>query len=325
MDENITREPIVGKIEEGLPEFVKQEYGMMDDMLEMMIDNRVEKMNMPVDPPKDEKEFHGRLVRLFESGFNEVFGLQQYFEENKSIRGEVTIESYIEIKKKIRKKEIGGDSTLVKKEVLSPYQFLKLSLERDFPFTQQEQYYLGIFPDLGGISRPDRKVIGIQAAGQVLWYENRKTPLCISDIPKYINSNEKLVDFLDLYNFKPNKKPPNTRVLRNQLREVYPLPRNMRRKYQKPTVDMSGTYFSKIISIPRIFIKRDPLRINYLKLRVAIMAITRTLSILGKSRAEVFSSPIILHYRTPLRFYCKDFIGDWVEESLDFNGNIFDL
>lgn len=278
-----------------------------------------------VTPPKDYREFEDRIVVVLERLLERMFGLVYHldFDERTTLQKDASIDNLIEIGIKIEKKYKG--KPIIINEQLNCFGFLKTALEKNYPFSQYAQDFLGIQIDFSDLSVPKRRVIGVQAAAVVLWFEKKGQISSTQQMRKEIWENKALVEFLELYKFQDEAaRDRNPRVLENMIRQVNPVPANERKQWPSQRALNKDHHYSKTVLIPEIFSENSP-RINYQKLRLAIMSIARVLSHSGSSQEEIINSVIVQAYRARLEFYPKMFVNAWIRESLSASGSIFTL
>lgn len=296
-----------------------------DNPLKVILSYKKRYANEPVDPPFSFVEFHKRLVQVMEKSFERNFGLQQYIENRKAIKCNPSIETLIEVECELEKQRIDG--ILIINHKFDPYQFLKLALERNYPFTLREQYFLGIFTSRSKITKLQKTQIGIQAAAQVLWFEKKEAISTIKEMREIIFNKNSILEkysflkFLNLLN--PHTGEPvklNERIVENYISKIFPIPQKERRGLR----EMNNSYFSKVIFIPGVFVSKPP-GINFQKLKIVIIALTKILFFLGLSLVEIQNHPIFLAYKEPLKFYVKNYVDDWIKEGFHSDRIIFDL
>ncbi len=307
-----------------LPTATKRYY---DPILERMLieankEGMVMKDNKPVDSPQNLQDFESILYELLQASFNRNFGFQHYLKDIKYIKTNPTIEDLIQVECDLNKQKINTILGGMSRHYLDGYKFLKLALERNYPFTLREQHLLGVFPDHLPIRKQQKLQIGIQAAAQALWYKKGSSIPSIQAMKEEIWRDDKILSFLNLLD--PKTGDPtyvSKRSIKNYIRLVYPIPSDKRK--QKPS-KRDKSYYSQVVPIPGIFLS-NPYRINFLKLRLGVIALTKILSFFGLYLEEIQTDPILLAYKEPLRFYPKDYVTDWIEEGFARNGSIFDL
>jgi hypothetical protein len=240
----------------------------------------------------------------------------QYFDKLSSPKKveELTYEKLIEIlicPKKLRKSQYKG-LKIDKKEC---YDFLKKAIERKVPFSEYTQKYLGIPIDNNNLTVPEKRIIAIQAAAQVLWYYKKSKIPSTRAMQKEVWNDRLFILAQGLINFK------NTRVIENWIREVNPLPENERKLWPLQRKSLQDCCFDQIILIPGIFLT-NPLRINFEKLRFAIKMIVQRLSSLSIPQEAIIDHLIFHSYIDQLQFYPQSYVKDWIKEAFIDSGSI---
>lgn len=299
-----------------LPKSIKKYY-------DILLEGMLMRANEPVDSPKNLQEFVSRVDKILEESFERNFGFQHYLKDRKYIKSNPTIENLIKVECDLEKQRRG--EILVINQDLDGYKFLKLALERNYPFTVRAQHFLGIFIDRSKITKPQKLTIGIQAAAQVLWFIKKEIILSIKGMRENLlgknSKNCSLWKFLNILNLQTKKSIKlNERIVENWIRKICPIPKRERKRFHK----INNSCFSNIIYIPGIFLS-NPSRINFSKLRIGIITLTKNLFFQRLSLKEIQNHPILLAYKKPLKYYLKDYVNDWIEEGFHSNGTIFDV
>lgn len=194
----------------------------------------------------------------------------------------------------------------------SNYHYLKKMLEQGFPFSEEEQDFLGVHIDNSGIDKFAKPKIAIQAGAQVLWFLKGKLI--------------RLVEMSEFFQgglfFCLNYGNVDEETLKRWVSKINPIPeRKRKRKLKKEEV---LNYYKRIVYIPKIF-SDEYSKVNFQKLRFAIISITKVLSLIGKTKEEILNHEIIKYYKKKLNFYCAMYVDDWIKETLLWNGSIFNL
>jgi hypothetical protein len=262
-----------------------------------------------IEPPKHLGEFEDRLMKLLDCLYQGYFGIAYYldFDERRTLEKNVSYKNLIDIAIKCATK--GPSVVNVQFEC---YEFLKMALEKNFPFSPLAQSLLGLSLDLSDLTKPKQDVIAVQCASQVLWYLKK------SNIPKIVTMKDKLLDrkepFFDLLGLGRFNDP---RTIEKWVSVVYPIPKSQRKRRSQP----DGAY-DNIIDIPDIFTNRGT---SFPRLRFAIICTTQTMKALGYSLSEIVNSRPVALLAEPLKFYPQRYASDWIKEAFSSNGSIYPL
>src|SRR6185295_2222884 len=120
-------------------------------------------------PPKDFGEFESRLLAIVADLDEQygIYGLRQIPRLGREKCAATLARHLREIEQDIEKK---GP---VFEKILNIYEFLKTVLEQDAPLSQGDIYLLGVQRDRSGLSKPQKNMIAVQCAAQVLWLLKR--------------------------------------------------------------------------------------------------------------------------------------------------------
>lgn len=300
-----------GKVEEGvkLPEPVRQAYGVM-------LEGMLKHMHEPLDPPKDFADFQIRVMKFFEEAFEQMFGWQHYIKDQ-NLRGGPTIDNFLRASKALEKQSIGGISMLNLEELFDGYKYLKLALEKGYNFTLRSQYYLGFFINKTKINNPQRQTIGVQAAAQILWYLKKGNIPFATEMRKEIWHHKSILSFLEYIDPRTGKIiVPGIERLEKKIAKVNPLPEKLRRGWHTQLPRYEDKFYSGIRLIPGIFSDLKLPKVNFIKLRIAIYALAKIQAILGLNLREIKKNAIFHPYKEPLKYYLKDYVDDWIQESV---------
>lgn len=200
-------------------------------------------------------------------------------------------------------------------EKLETYSFLKLALEKDAPLLLQDEYLLGIQRDRSGISDPQKNAIVAQCAARVLWFlEKNKIPTIMAMAKRLKNKKDPLCCLLELENFEIH-------TIKNWIKQVFPVPKK-ERQGRDSEAGKPISNFADVVPIPGIFLEDG--RVNFPKLRFAIMCTTRILKSLGYDLNSAVESRFITFYVQSLQFYPSRYVNDWAQEAFLGNSSIFD-
>lgn len=261
--------------------FQKEFYLGMKMMLE-----RYNPSEMPCEPPSNLNEFEDRLGELLIHLKGLFFGLAQDVETGKTLKKEKGSEALAKALCNYEKYCQTKHDIFFANGIWDLYNFLKLVLERDVPLLFNEIYILGVTRDRAGLSLPQKNVIAVQAAAQILWHlEKDKIPNIKEMRGRLKNKENPLYTLLELPRF-------GSRTIEDWIREVFPVPHDERRG-QPSKEGVSKGFFNELIPIPEIFLEEGK-KINFLKLRFAISCLTRVLKTFGWSREEICKSDFIL-------------------------------
>ena len=265
-------------------------------------------------PPKDLREFEDRLLDLLEYYYKSYFGLAYYldFDERKRLEKNTSFENLIDIALKCERK---GPSVI--NIQLECYEFLKMALEKNFPFSERAQNLLGLHLDLSELTMPQKDIIAVQSVAQVLWYlEKSEIPSIEAMVEKRLkNRRHPFFELLEFEKDSKKRRPQNSRTLGNRVRAVYPVPQEQRKQHSKEV----GA-FDAIIPISDIFTEKG---INFPRLRFALICVTRVMKALDYPLGEIIKSRPIELLVDSLLFYPQRYARDWVEEAYSSNGSIY--
>lgn len=262
-------------------------------------------------PPKELREFEDRLRKLYDLLYDSYFGIAHYVSRNKKISNDKSLENLIEIG--IQCEKILNNRKCIIGRVCECYKFLKIALEKNYPFSDNAQAYLGVFIDRSGLTGPQKDEIAVQCAAQVIWnIEGERFPTIKAMIQRLRRKEDPLHSLLKL------KDVSDDRTLRNWISPIYPVPHEERKK----NPSKRAGFFNELIPIPGVRVDR---RINFQKLQFVIVCITQVLKLLGWEEAQIADSKFISLLKEPLLFYPRMYLKDWVIEAYLGNGRIFDL
>lgn len=263
-----------------------------------------------IKPPKDLSEFEDRLGVFLLELQNLFFGISYEIEDGKTLKRDMSPESLVDILL-VYEKRLQKDASLPSK-TLKIYSILKLFLEKDVYLFEMDSYLLGVERDRSGLSLPQKNVIAVQCASQVLWcLEGSRIPGPRAMRSKLLDEKQPFFDLLELERFIS----PIT--IEKWVSKVCPVPKDQRKKHSK-----NPGAFDNIILIPKIFLDN---RINFLRLRFALISITRVMKALGYSLSEIVNSRPVALLTEPLKFYPRHYASDWIKEAFSSNGSIYHL
>jgi len=200
-------------------------------------------------------------------------------------------------------------------------QILERAFRRKGPCNFQNS---NVCTDYSSVTIPQRRIIGVQAAAQVLWYLKRGEIPYTTEMRKEIWRHEEILSFLGYIDLATGKIIyPGARRLEDAIRKVNPLPDNKRRGWHVHSPVLEDELFSRVCLIPRIFSAQNPLRINFGRLRITIIALARIQAILDRPIEEVENSPILKAYVKPLEPHEMDCGVKWSREGYHSDGSIF--
>lgn len=275
---------------------------------ELSLQHQLEAQNPDpsIEPPNHLGEFEDRLMKLLDH-FQQYFGIAYYldFGAKKRLKKDVSNKNLIDI---AINHATRGPSVI--NLHLDCYEFLKMALEQNFPFSLLAQSHLGLSLDLSDLTKPKQNVIAVQCASQVLWHHGKSSiPNIAAMKDKLLDKQEPFFDLLELGRFN------NPGTIKKWVSAVYPIPKSQRKKRSKP----AGAY-DNIIDIPDIFANRG---ISFPRLRFTLICTTRTMKALGYSLSEIVNSRPVALLAEPLKFYPRRYATDWIKEAFSSNGSIY--
>jgi hypothetical protein len=267
--------------------------------------------------PKDLREFEDRIGNILLKFKEHFFGLTYEVTSGRWLKRDTSNETLVTALRDQENHFKKNGNLLL--EALDPYQFLKLALEKDASLLDNDIYILGIERDRSGLTRPQKNVIAIQCAAQILWYlEKNKIPSIESMERRLIDESNPLYDLLMLHQFsKTNPNNPESRTVENWIRPMFPVPPDER----KQKWNSKESYFENIMKIPGILTDKGT---NFLKLRFALICLTRILRTFAWELDPILKSIFVQQIASPINFYPRMYVNDWVCEAFASNGNIFD-
>lgn len=179
--------------------------------------------------PKSLTEFEDRLSKFFLDSYNDCFGLTYDASSRKTLDNKKNNDVLVDTLCKLEKTE-GYIS-----EQVDPRDFLKKVLEKDAPISPHEEYLLGVKRDRSGISLPQKNVIAVQAASQVLWKlrgNEIPTVKCMRDTllgDKKSYTSLDLKRFSDIYTLLDLKRFSDGQTIDRWISEVFPVPDHKRK------------------------------------------------------------------------------------------------
>lgn len=258
-------------------------------------------------PPKDLREFEERLGEFYECQYTRFFGLAFDISSGKTIRKEANAEALVKCLIDFEKNE-----QPIYYAHIEAYKFLKMALEKDAPLFENDMYLLGINRDRSGLFLPQKNVISVQCAAQVLWHlEKGKIPT-IEAMQNYLFDQSKpFFELLQLHRFQ------GQRTIKRWISAIFPIPSANRKMKNLPCDD----YFQNLILIPDIYTN---VGVSFPRLIFAISCLSQILHATGWQMSQVSQSCFIQQLIQPIQFYPRLYVDDWVTESFAMNGIIFD-
>lgn len=204
-----------------------------------------------------------------------------------------------------------SSSPIFSEQIISPYKFLKSVLESNTSLNGKDYYYLGVHRHGSILSKPEKNKIAVQCAAQIIWHFYKNTfPTIESMVLHLKNPNDKIFQFLEIYNFQ------SPRTFKNWIRSVFPIDENSRKcKKIKNEND-----FAEIWLQPDI-IKANS--VDFCKMRFVIECTTLIMKLLGYDLKDILNFPTISYFHCHLKFYLKKYVIDWVNEAYHGNGRLF--
>lgn len=280
----------------------------------------IEEQERSIKPPENLHEFKERLFAFVERRFERVFGLEHLISPGKMVRRDMSVAGLVNAE--IRIAEI-----MKAKRVLShslstsdTYQFLKIALEKSYPFSWMAQRFLGIKIDYAKLKLPEKHRIVCQAVTQILWYLKRSEIPNAEKMGEFLQQKISLVKSQEIINSFWSKEE---RTIKKWIRAVCPVSKSLR-VGRGGGKNIPDSIYNNIVPIPGAFLRNDTV-VNFVKLRFVIFSIVHILKMLGWSLDQVLNSEIFKTYASPLKFYPASYVNDWAREGFRLNGSIFDL
>lgn len=265
--------------------------------------------------PKNLREFENRISKTVLEIKENIHGLLHKVTSDKWLRcdksNKTIVKDLCNLKDHFEK---NGNLIL---ETLDPYQFLKLVLEKNASIFNSDLYILGTEIDRSGLALPQKNTLAVQCAAQVLWFlEGNKIPSITAMKKHLFNHSNPLFKLLILHRFS-NQNNYESRALENWIRPMFPVPLEERKKQW---INKEHC-FEMMVMIPGIFTDKG---INFLKLRFALICLTRILKTFSWNFDQILESKFVEQIATSIKFYPRMYVNDWICEAFASNGNIFD-
>jgi hypothetical protein len=280
----------------------------MYDFLRAVASTNAENNRPPTSsPPKDLREFEERLGEFYERQYTRFFGLAFDISSGKTLRKEANAEALVKCLIDFEKNE-----QPIYYAQIESYKFLKMALEKDAPLFENDMYLLGINRDRSGLFLPQKNVISVQCAAQVLWHlEKGKIPT-IEAMQNYLFDQSKpFFKLLQLHRFQ------GQRTIKRWISAIFPIPPANRKMKSLPCEDS----FQNLILIPDIYTNAG---VSFPRLIFAISCLSQILHAIGWQTSQISHSCFIQQLTQPIQFYPRLYISDWITESFAMNGIIFD-
>lgn len=268
-----------------------------------------------VEPPKDLREFHNRIL-WFEEKLREIcFGLTYDLGSGKTLKREKNAENLVDALCNYDK-YIKDKGFLIINEHLNPMELLNLVIDRDAPFVICEDIYLlGFTRDRSGLSQPQKNKIAVQAVSQAIWYlKKNKIPTIEKMKEALLDRGEHFFDLLQLERFNSES------TLEDWISEVFPIPLD-KRKGRTPKTGILAEHFENLILIPGVFTEDN--RVNLLKLRFVIKCLAMSLKLLGLDKHVIEESPLIKLYHSSKNLIIESIIFEGISDAYSENSSIF--
>lgn len=272
-----------------------------------------------IKPPKDLREFEDRFGAFVCDLRKHFFGGIYDVGQGKTLKRKKDDETLLDALCSYDKFFKNRPPFVIEEGVYTiPYDFLRLVIERDAPLVVCEDIHLlGIERDRSGLSSPQKNMIAVQVAAQILWYLEK------NKIPTIEVMKKKLLDKkFFYYNFLKLNRFPRPRTIEEWITQVFPVPKKLR-KGKPSNSGVPEHYFNRIIPVPGIFLNNYQV-INFQKFRFAIKCIAKILLMSRWSIDQILTSKFIQFYRKPLKIYLQMYVDGWIHDAVIDNRRIFD-
>lgn len=292
--------------------------------LEQCLKLAIERAPKPVNPPKDLAEFENRLMEFLTEVQMTTFGLAYYldFDDRKTLKKDCSYENLIDIAIKYEKKH--GNRPVLLNGYTDCKGFLKLALEKGYPFSKHAQVFLGISMVRLDLDKNKMHKIAVQAAAQIKWFLKGSAIPTQKEMRLEILNDGDLTKLLEISSFlHPKKDQQRPRTLEDWVGEIDPRPPGTRKGRPSKKPNSEKHPYSIIVTIPGVFFE-NPLRTNFIYLRYVVYVLTKILKATGFSTDQIFQCRIFEAYKSYLNFYLRDLVDDWIKEALAVNGSLYD-
>lgn len=284
----------------------------------------IERAPKSVNPPKDLAEFENRLVEFLMEAQKNTFGLAYYldFDDRTTLKKDSSYENLINIAIKYENKH--GNRPVLLNEYVDCKSFLKLALEKGYPFSKHAQEFLGISVVRLDLDKGKMHKMAIQAAAQIKWFLKGDAISTQKEMRMEILKDKGLTKLLELSSFlNPEPEHQRARTLEDPIGLVDPRPPGTRKGRPPKQPKRQDGLYDAIVTIPGVFFE-TPYRTNFIYLRYVISVLTKILESIGFSSEQIFQCRIFEVYKSFLNFYLGDFVDDWIKEALAENGSLYD-
>ncbi len=262
--------------------------------------------------------FMEQLIEVLDGLEKSFFGLTYEIEGKKTLKKDTSSESLVRslvlCEKRFSKQKVINEQS-------DWFGFFKVALEQDVSLQGYEKDVferVGLHRDRSGLSLPQKHVIAVQCAAQVLFDLRGESVRTIADLTQELLS--KRSPFFDLLELQGR----NTRNVQNWVRPVFPLLPEKRKKRDHRLI--KGLPLGEPVEIPEIFSERG---VNFLAIRFALSSLTRILKVLGWTLNEIIHSKFVKLFTQRFAFHpvlCQIMqwvTRKWLEEAYLTNGSIY--
>lgn len=267
----------------------------------------------PTPHPSTPQWFEWKLGKVYDALRDRFFGYTYDVVSTKTLKREKNEETLVDALLCFEEHCVENNNQLPT-EFLNPYHFLKLVLEKNASlFGLEEELFdpVGVRRDRSRLSLPQKNMIAVQCAAQVLWHLDGRMSPTIEAMERRLLKREPLIyQLLELNRFGSD------RTIENWIRPIFPKPPE-KRKRKRPRYEEK---LENIIPIPGV---HSEIGTNFLKLRFVAICISRILSTLEWQVDQIIDSKFISQLSNPVGSYLNSYVQDWVEEAYSSNGSIF--
>lgn len=256
--------------------------------------------------------FEWKLAKVHEALSDRFFGYTYGIVSKKMLKREKNENTLVEALLCFEKH--CNENNKLPTEFLNPYNFLKLVLEENaslFGFEEELFGPIGIKRDRSKLFLPQKNMISLQCAAQVLWHLDGSKSPTIESMKRHLLKKEPILfQLLELSRFN------NECTIKNWIRPIFPVPPEERKSPQR------RKNFDNIVPIPGVY---SAMGINFPKLRFVAICISRILKTLEWQIDQINESTFIGLLSNPIHSYIRSYVNDWIREGYSSNGSIFDL
>ena len=278
-----------------------------------------------VNPPKNLEEFKERGAKIMSHLSFSLFGLRESFEGLILLHclysceppKEAAIENLIKATMNLKAETMRLDT-----EDVDFYKFLKRVLENGYPLNPDYQSSLGLSIDYSKIDLFKKRRIAVQTAAQVKWFLQKEGYLSSVWAESEIIEDKPLYELLEISTFRTEGQGPKT--LREWITEINPFSEPDKRGRPSANNAKEVFLYSRIALNPNVFFENS-YRVNFIRLKYLVSVLAKILRLAGLTSKDIHEHPVVQAYMTPFNFYPRDYIGDWIDESLTKNCSIYEL